>query len=75
MKRKFQKGDENWMAFVDLYQFVQDFWEPETNDDYWVDLITGASSLANKYNGNEFIKQMLMAYMDSREKEYKKGHS
>lgn len=72
MKKKFKKGDENWMAFIDLYQFVQDFWEPEIDERYWDAVIEAGTKLRDKYKDNEFIKRMVLAYIDSREKELAK---
>lgn len=76
MKKKFQKGDENWMAFIDIYQFVQEFWVPEAIPTYWEQMVDGATKLRDKYSENEFVREMILAFMDSRQKEFnKKEHS
>jgi hypothetical protein len=33
--KKFLKGSEEWMMFMDFWKLCQDFWEPEDNQDYW----------------------------------------
>ena len=46
--KKFLKGSEEWMMFMDFWKLCQDYWEPEDNQDYWKNSSESVMSFAKK---------------------------
>ena len=69
MRKKFEKGDEEYMAFAEFYKLVQEYWIPEADDKYWGDIINACTKMMDKYKDNLFIKHMVLAYLDAKQEE------
>lgn len=62
--KKFLKGSEEWMMFMDFWKLCQDFWEPEDNQEYWKNSSESIMSFARKYESMIFAKIIALAFMD-----------
>ena len=62
--KKFLKGSEEWMMFMDFWKLCQDFWEPEDNEDYWKNSSESIMSFARKYESMIFARIIALAFMD-----------
>lgn len=51
MKKDLKKGDIEFEAYGDLFNFHKAYGTPERSDVYWTDMITAASEIAGKYKG------------------------
>lgn len=67
---KFPKGSEEWVMFGDLYKLMQDFWEPEETDEYWLSLSAAVRDFHNKYQ-TEIARELALAVLNGIEKEWK----
>ena len=70
MKKQLTKADADFQMFSDYYKIYQDFYVPEDNDVYWQDLARAVDEFHNKYK-TKFAKELVLAYLDSREELYK----
>lgn len=62
--KKFLKGSEEWMMFMDFWKLCQDYWEPEDNQDYWKNSSESVMSFAKKYESMIFARIIALALMD-----------
>ena len=62
--KKFLKGSEEWMMFMDFWKLCQDFWEPENNQEYWKNSSESIMSFARKYESMIFARIIALAFMD-----------
>ena len=67
---RFQKGSEEWMMFGDLYKLMQDYWEPEDTDEYWLSLSAAVRDFHDKYQ-TEIAKELALAVMNGIEGEWR----
>ena len=67
---RFQKGSEEWMMFGDLYKLMQDYWEPEETDEYWLSLSASVRDFHDKYQ-TEIARELALAVMNGIEREWK----
>lgn len=57
MRAEYHKGDLEWDAYMDLFEFHQSFGKPELkNDNYWAEMIAAANELNNKYTGTRMSR-------------------
>lgn len=69
---KFNKGSEEWQMFVDYWNLCQKYWQIESNDDYWQELIYAIDDFIKKYKDIPFAYRLAMAFADTKEEESKK---
>lgn len=62
--KKFLKGSEEWMMFMDFWKLCQDYWEPEDNQEYWKNSSESIMSFARKYESMIFARIIALAFMD-----------
>lgn len=62
--KKFLKGSEEWMMFMDFWKLCQDFWEPEDNQEYWKNASESVMSFGRKYESMIFARIIALAFMD-----------
>ena len=70
MRKQLTKTDAEFQMFSDFYKIYQDYYVPEENDDYWSELVYMAESFIKKYE-SEFAKNLMLAYLDSRDELFK----
>ena len=70
MRKQLTKADAEFQMFTDYYKIYQDFYEPEDNDEYWDALIHAVDEFHKKYK-TKFAKDLVLAYLNSREELYK----
>lgn len=73
MKVRYEKGSENWQMFVDYYEFIQDFGEPEESDKWWQKLIEKSDELCSKYGKRQYIRDLVMAHINELERKASKA--
>ena len=69
--KKFQKGTEVWMMFMDFWKICQDFWEPEKDDSYWNALIDSVEFFVEKYKTVHLAKELAIAFVKTQDKKYR----
>lgn len=62
--KKFLKGSEEWMMFMDFWKLCQDYWEPEGNQEYWKNASESVMSFGRKYESMIFARIIALAFMD-----------
>jgi hypothetical protein len=70
MRKQLTKTDEEFQMFSEYYKMYQDFYIPEDSDSYWQALIRTADEFCKKYN-TKLAKDLVWAYLDSRDELYK----
>lgn len=64
---KFDKGSKEWQMFVDFWNICQKYWEVESNDTYWQDLIDESEEFADKYKDIELSRKLVLSFIESQE--------
>ena len=62
--KKFLKGSEEWMMFMDFWKLCQDYWEPEESQEYWENASESIMSFGRKYESMIFARIIALAFMD-----------
>lgn len=62
--KKFLKGSEEWMMFMDFWKLCQDYWEPEESQEYWENASESIMSFGRKYESMIFARIIALALMD-----------
>lgn len=70
---RFEKGSKEWTMFTDYWQFVQKYYIPESQDEWWEELINEADKLARKYGNTHYIRDLVLAHIHDVERRYKSG--
>ena len=70
MRKQLARADEEFQMFADYYKIYQDFYVPEDNDTYWEELMRTCDEFSKKYN-TKFARELIFAYMISREDAFK----
>lgn len=70
-EKKFPKGSEEWIMFMDFWALCQKHWIPEDNDSYWEQVVEDTESFVNKY-GTNFAKRLGLALIDDLERRSRK---
>ena len=68
---KFGKETKEWGMFVDYWQFVQKYYIPEPQDEWWEELINEADKLARKYGNTHYIRDLVLAHIRDIERRWK----
>ena len=71
MKKIFEEDSNEFNFFMDYYNLVQKYVEPEKEDLFWENLMNDFCELHNKYNTIYFSKQLCQAYIISLVQKYK----
>ena len=69
---KFGKGSEEWMLFMDFWNYCQKYWIPEKEDEYWEELINAGDAFCKKYGNSIFSRKLIMAFIEKLEEESKR---
>lgn len=70
MRNKIEKGTLEWQLFNDFWQLHQNFYQPETEDE-WYQSVQATNDLLVKYKGTkleEFAKDLLLAHLSDCER-------
>lgn len=63
-----------WTLYADVVNFHRKYAEVREDDEYWQQVVDGASALYKKYEGvseKEFAKQLILTVLDELERIYK----
>lgn len=73
--KRFEKGSEEWLLFMDFWKICQEFWQPEENDEYWEKVIETTSEFHKKYKTNNdiFARKIALAFVDTIEEKAKQA--
>ena len=71
MEKRFGKGTEEFTMFTDYWQFVQKYYIPEPQDEWWEEFIKAGDNLIKKYGKTEYIKALVMAHASEVERRFK----
>ena len=63
-EKKFIKGSEEWIIFMDFWGIAQKYWIVDGADEYWDSLIDDVNKMCKKHNNNVFVKKILLALME-----------
>lgn len=70
MQKKYGKETIEFQMFQDYWKFIQEFAEPEPQDEWWKQLHDESVKLSEKYH-SEYMNAMLVAYMEEVERRAK----
>lgn len=48
-EKRFSKGSEEWLLFMDFWNLCQKFWVPEDTEGYWEAVISETDEFYKKY--------------------------
>lgn len=71
MEKRFGKGSEEFVMFTDYWNFVQKYYIPEPQDEWWDELVREADKLADKYGKSYFIRDLIVAHINDVERRSK----
>lgn len=63
--KRIKQGDVEWQMFKDYWILVQQFWEPENNDEYWEQLNKAADEFHFKYPNEILARKIAGAFVES----------
>ena len=66
-EKKFNKGTEEWMMFVDFWNICQKNWLVENSDSYWANIIADAHEFHDKYKDIPLAKNMILSFVKTQE--------
>lgn len=61
--KKFNKGSEEWIMFMDFWNLCQEYWEIEDTDEYWENLVKNADIFYRKHN-HRFARELAIAFVN-----------
>lgn len=67
VKKKIEKGSEEWQFWQDFYKFRQQYYEADNEDKWWENTIREANSFCKKYAKTDiaqFAKEMIVAHIN-----------
>ena len=70
MKKKLSSGDAEFVFFKDLWNFFQEFYDPEDSDVYWDSVYEAHKSLVEKYKDYPMCRRMLVCVVDELERKH-----
>lgn len=62
---------ECYRLVVDIWRYFSEFWDPLDTDGYFAGLTSAGDALWIKYNKDPLLRDVLTAYMKSREEKLK----
>lgn len=74
MKKIIKKSDEEFAIFQEFWSMLQNFFEPESTDEYWDDVITKANEFVRVHENNLLCEQlmiMMLTYLENKMKDDK----
>lgn len=70
MKKKLSSGDAEFVFFKDLWNFFQEFYDPEDSDVYWDSVYKAHKILGEKYKDYPMCRKMLVCVVDELERKH-----
>lgn len=67
LKKELKKTDKEFQFFQDFWEIIKNYNIPEENDAYWIDLVKESNKFIEKYNNSQYAKDIMSAFMKSRE--------
>ena len=61
---------KEYRFFGEYFNFRKKFYQPETNDDYWNELVEESTALSNKYH-SRYLDMMILVCVDDIEGRFK----
>ena len=69
MRVPITKGSDTWNFMAEYYKFIQDYAEPEDNDEFWENMLAAGQALSEKYQTDkEFHDALIWAHMQKVER-------
>ena len=68
--KKFAKGSDEWMMFMDYWALCQKYWVPEKSDEWWDEVIREIDNFAKKYGSTVFVRGLCMSLINKLEIEH-----
>lgn len=70
----FCKGTEMYQKFQDYWTFIKMFGTAEDNDKYWEEIMESGNQLIEKYDRDQFMYDLIMAFINQQDRESNKIH-
>ena len=68
----FDKNSQERQMFADFYKMCEKFWIPESNDDYWAEVVKAADWFNDKYGKiHPIAKEMTVAFVSGLDQKYR----
>lgn len=71
--QRFEKGSEEWLMFMNLWQLCQKYWVPEKEDKYWQELIESVNEFYEKFANIPLAKKMALAFCSAQDERFETG--
>lgn len=65
--KRFDKGSEEWLLFMEYWQLCQKYWEPEETDEWWDEALHQIDLFSKKYGSTVFARGLCMALVNELE--------
>lgn len=72
MKKNIKKTDEEFTILQEFWKILQDFYEPESTDEYWNNFLDATTKFERNHHENLLCEQLILMTMNYLEKKYKK---
>lgn len=72
MKKTIKKTDEEFSILQEFWKILQDFYEPEDNDEYWNKLLDTTIKFEREHPDNLLCMQLILLILNYLEKKMKK---
>lgn len=73
-KEKFTKNSPEWEMFRDFYQICEQFWIPESSEDYWKQLTEAGDEFVAKYkNLHPTVVEIVAGFISGCSKKYEES--
>lgn len=70
-EKKFLKGSDEWLMFMDFWNLCQKFWIPENNDKYFDEFVQEQAVFCEKYHHFPFSRFLALALADEISRKFK----
>ena len=74
MQKLFKKEDEEFQIFNEFWRITQEFYEPESSDEYWQKFLDATVQFEKNHKNNPLCEQMILLLMEYLEKKYRKDN-
>ena len=72
---KFSKDSVEFKMFNDFWKILQDFYNPDSTDEFWEDFIKAQGEFVEKYNNllGRMLSNLLVTYLEKKQKGEENG--
>lgn len=68
-----ERGTEEFELFGDYFKICKKYWQVESTDEYWENLIDDCNEFCEKYKDYALAREIARGFCNAQEKELKKN--